>query len=307
MRIERDDQLRQAAAIASVAVAFTLILAKLAVWVASGSVALLSSLIDSTLDAFASIMTLLAVRHAARPADRSHRFGHGKAEALSALAQAAFVLASGLILTWQALRRIIHPETVMADAASLAVMAGSILLTGALLLFQRWVVKRTNSVAIAADRLHYTGDLMMNLSVIAALLLTQYFSEPLIDPLFALGVALLWFVQSWRIGRDAVDLLMDRELPKALRDEIETVIRGVEGVRGVHDLRTRSTGTQVAIIAHIELDGEINLHRAHSITDRIEAALEEGWPGADVTLHQEPVGLADERLDNRIAAGRSGG
>lgn len=296
---------RRIAARASVTVALTLILAKFWAWMESDSIALFSSLIDSTLDAFASVLTLIAVAHAERPADRSHRFGHGKAEPLSALAQSAFVLASALIIVWQATRRLIHPEAPADAGDGIAVMAGSLLLTGGLILLQRHAIRRTASVAIDADRLHYSGDLMMNLAVIAALALTQWTGWTMIDPLFAIAIAGVWLIGAARIGRQAIDLLMDRELPKATRGEIETVIRTVPGVRGLHDLRTRSTGSAIHIIAHLELDGEINLHRAHSIADAVEAALTEHWPSADVTLHQEPAGLADERLDNIIAAGRN--
>src|ERR687897_574537 len=180
-------RLNHYAAVASVGVAATLICAKLAIWVITGSVAMLGSLVDSGLDAIASIVTLISVRQAAQPPDRAHRYGHGKAEAIGALIQAGFVLGSAFFLANEALRRLITPQPIAQSGIGIAVLLFAILLTAALIGFQRFVVRRTGSIAISADSLHYRSDLLMNLAVITALVLTEATGWPRLDALFGLA------------------------------------------------------------------------------------------------------------------------
>jgi ferrous-iron efflux pump FieF len=295
--------LNEVAAIASLGVATLLILAKLLAWLVTDSVAILTSLVDSGIDALASLVTLVGVRQAAQPADRAHRFGHGKAEPIAALAQAAFVAGSALILASEAIQRLIAPQVVSHAEVGIMVMALAIVLTVGLIAFQRHVIRRTGSIAITADRLHYRSDLLMNLAVIVALVLTQATGWPFFDPLFALAIVLLLVHGAHGVGWRALDMLMDRELSQSDRARIEGLAASHPQSRGVHDLRTRRAGSDVFIELHLELDGRLELARAHAVTDEIEGLIGQAFPEADILIHQEPAGLEDERLDARIDAG----
>ncbi|MCW2236573.1 cation diffusion facilitator family transporter [Azospirillum canadense] len=294
-------RLRRYATYASVSVSMTLIAAKLVAYLTTDSVSLLSSLIDSSTDLMASVVTLLGVRTALRPPDEAHRFGHGKAEALAALAQAAFIGGSALFLTIEAVRRLLRPEPVGEGLVGVAVMLLSIVLTAGLITFQRHVIKSTGSVAIGADRLHYSGDLLMNTAVIVAILLTTWTGIGAFDPLFGLGIAAFLLYGARNVGMEALNVLMDRELPEEERARITALIAAHAEVRGMHDLRTRSTGVSAFIELHLELDPMLTLTAAHDITDCVERELRDAFPNAEVTIHQEPAGLDDERLDRRIA------
>jgi ferrous-iron efflux pump FieF len=295
-------RLTHLAAVASVGVAATLICAKLVIWVITGSVAILGSLVDSGLDAIASIVTFISIRQAAQPPDRAHRYGHGKAEAIGAFVQAGFVLGSALFLASEAVRRLINPQPIEQSGLGIAVLLLAILLTAALLGFQRFVVRRTGSIAIQADSLHYRSDLLMNLAVIAALVLSEATGRPIIDPLFGVGVVLVLLYSAFGVARHALDMLMDRELPAEQRAYIRRLALEHPGAHNVHDLRTRRAGADVFIELHLELDGELSLEQAHDLTDEVEARIRAAFPGADIIVHQEPAGLADERLDAQIAA-----
>lgn len=302
MAVSKAERLRRRATYASVVVAITLIAAKLVAYLLTGSVSLLSSLIDSTTDLLASVVTLLGVSQALKPPDPVHRYGHGKAEALAALAQSAFVTGSAVFLTIEAINRLFNPQPVADGAVGVAVMVLSIALTAVLVTYQRHVVRRTGSVAIGADRLHYSGDLLMNTAVIVALVLAPITGFTRLDPLFALGISAFLLYGAWGIAAHALDVLMDRELPQEERDRIKRIVGEHTKARGLHDLRTRSSGTGVFIELHLELDSDLPLGDAHTITDDIERRLRDAFPCAEITIHQEPAGLEDERLDNRIAA-----
>ncbi|MCW2247145.1 ferrous-iron efflux pump FieF [Azospirillum fermentarium] len=297
------ERLRRRATIASVAVAFTLITAKLVAYLMTGAVSILSSLVDSCTDLMASLVTLYGVRHAMKPADPAHRYGHGKAEPLAALAQAAFVTGSAVFLGVEAVHRFTSPQPVEDGAVGVGVMVLSIALTAVLIAYQRHVVTRTGSIAIGADRLHYSGDLLMNSAVIAALVLTTWTGIPAVDPLFALGIAAFLVYGAHGIARDALNVLMDHELPEAARQRITAAVLEHRAVRGMHDLRTRSTGTGVFIELHLELDPALPLTRAHDITDAVERDLKTRFDPAEVLIHQEPAGLRDDRLDERVQGG----
>lgn len=286
--------LRRATVIA-VVVAGSLVLLKLGAWLVTGSVALLGSLIDSLLDVAASAVNMLGVRQALVPADREHRFGHGKAEPIAALGQAAFIAGSAAFLTIEAIDHVAHGRTVTAGASGIVVMGISILATIGLVLYQRSVIRRTRSVAIAADSLHYAGDVLVNCAVIVALLLTDWLGWSLADPIFAFGIAAYVFWSAARIGRQALDLLMDREFPEANRQRIRSIAMGHPEVRAVHDLRTRSSGPQDFIQFHLELDGAITLAEAHRISDAVEASVIAAFPGAEVIIHQDPAGIEEPK------------
>jgi ferrous-iron efflux pump FieF len=296
-------RLNRLAALASVAVAGVLILAKLIAWLITGSVAILSSLVDSCIDALASVVTLVSVHHAARPADLAHRYGHGKAEPMAALLIAAFLAGSALVVAVEAVARLlVRPQPVAFGELGIAVMLAAILLTGLLLLFQRHVVRRTGSIAIGADQVHYATDLATNLAVIAALALTIATGWPYFDPLFACAVVAMLLSGAAGIGRRAFDMLMDRELPEAERARILELATRHPRTHGVHDLRTRQAGRDVFIELHLELDPDLPLAHAHDIAHEVEDAIRDAFPEADILLHQEPAGLEDERRDALIAA-----
>ncbi|AWK85633.1 cation diffusion facilitator family transporter [Azospirillum thermophilum] len=299
------DRLRRYATYASVSVAGTLIAAKLVAYLMTESVSILSSLIDSSTDLMASIVTLLGVRHALRPPDEAHRFGHGKAEALAALAQAAFIGGSAVLLSVEAVRRLIRPEAISEGTVGIAVMLLSILLTAGLIAFQRRVQAATGSVAIGADRLHYSGDLLMNATVILAILLTGWTGIAAFDPLFGIGIALFLLNGARGVAREALNVLMDRELPEGERARIVELVTDYPGVEGMHDLRTRSSGTGSFVELHLELDSRLTVDQAHDITDGVEALLRRTFANCEVMIHQEPAGLKDERLDDRIRGAKA--
>jgi ferrous-iron efflux pump FieF len=290
------------AAVASVSVAAILICAKLVIWIVTGSVAILGSLIDSGLDAIASIVTFISIRQAAQPPDRAHRYGHGKAEAIGALVQAGFVLGSAFFLANEAIRRLISPQPLEQSRLAIAVLLIATVVTALLIAFQRFVIRRTGSIAIRADSLHYRSDLLMNLTVIAALVLTEATGLSVIDPLFGLAIVVLLLYRAFGVARQALDMLMDRELPAEKRAYIRRLALEHPKARNVHDMRTRRAGSDVFIELHLELDGDLKLEAAHAITHEVEGRIRSAFPEADIIVHQEPAGLKDARLDAQIAA-----
>jgi ferrous-iron efflux pump FieF len=283
-------QLMRRATYASISVALVLIIAKAIAWGMSGSVSMLATLIDSTLDALASLVNLLAVRHALSPADKEHRFGHGKAEALAGLAQATFITGSAAFLLLESGRRVINPVPVEAYTLGISVMLFSIAATVLLLAYQRHVIRKTGSTAISADALHYRTDLLVNASVILALWLSVR-GWPGFDALFAIAIALYILYSAWEIVKQAFDHLMDRELPDADRQRISEIARTHPEVRGMHDLRSRRAGTATFIQLHLELDDELPLLQAHRISDEVEDSLLESYPGAEIIIHIDPVSV----------------
>ncbi|HEY1796153.1 MAG TPA: cation diffusion facilitator family transporter [Stellaceae bacterium] len=290
---ERARRLRTRATYAALAVAVVLIAVKLAAWLGSNSVALLSSLIDSLVDAAASVVNFIAVKHAMSPADREHRFGHGKAEPLAALGQSAFLVGSALLLLAEAAQRLMSPQPVENGLAVIVVMVFSTIAAAGLVAFQRHVVGLTRSLAIGADEIHYRGDVILNLAVIAAIVLSTWLKLPLLDPIFGAGAG-IWII--WRaigIMRLSLTQLMDQELPDEERAHIRGIAERHPGVSAVHDMRTRVAGPTAFIQLHLEMDGSMNLLRAHEITDGVEAELREAYPAAEIIIHQDPAGLEE--------------
>jgi ferrous-iron efflux pump FieF len=280
---------------ASVATATVLILAKVVAYLMTDSVSLLSTLLDSLLDVAASLLNLFAVRHALTPADREHRFGHGKAEPLAGLGQAAFITGSAIFLLFEASQRLITPRPLHNTEVGIGVMLFSIVATLALVAFQRQVIRRTGSVAIKADSLHYLGDLLVNGSVIVALLLEAHLGWPGIDALFGVGIALYIVFTAWQIARASLDMLMDRELPDEDRRRIREIALRQPRVLALHDLRTRAAGPNVFIQLHLEMDGALSLLEAHAAADAVEVDLMEAFPGAEVMIHEDPAGVPEPR------------
>jgi len=287
--------LMRRATYASVAVATILIGAKLFAYLMTDSVSLLSTLLDSLLDAAASLVNMVAVRTALTPADAEHRFGHGKAEPLAALGQSAFIAGSALFLLVEAGNRVVNPSPIQNSGIGLAVMVFSIAATFLLVLYQRRVIRMTNSVAIRADSIHYVSDLLVNGAVIAALLLWRQFGWALADPIFAASVGVYILFTAWRIARGSLDLLMDRELPDSARHRIREIALANPVVRDLHDLRTRSSGQATFIQFHLELDGAMALTQAHAVSDEVEDAILMEFPGAEIIIHEDPAGVPERR------------
>lgn len=294
------ERLKKYATIASVCVAITLIFAKLAAWLATGSVALLTSLVDSTIDLLASVVTMLGVTKALRPPDHDHRFGHGKAEPLAALAQAAFIIGSSVLLGYEALGRFFHQTLVENISIGYVVMIFAIILTLVLVQFQTYVTKRTNSIAIAADRMHYYGDAAINIAVIAAFILQELTGLYWVDPAFALGIAFAMIYSASRVGREALNILMDKELPLSDREKITAAALSCEGVLGLHDLRTRTDSGRAFIEFHLELPQNMTLLHAHAVTECVISRLKTDYADASITIRQDPVGIKEARLDEQI-------
>lgn len=286
-------RLVRSAGFASVAVAVTLVAIKVFALAATGSVAMLSSLADSFLDLLASLVTLFAVRFALEPPDREHRFGHGKLEAIAGLVQACVILGSAAYVAVQAIERLLAPAPVTAAAVGTGVMLVSLALTIALVLFQRHVIRQTGSMAVGADKLHYQADVLTNIAVLIAIVLSSGLGWHRADPLLGLIVVLVILASVRAIVLNALDVLLDRELASSERSEILGIARAHAEVLGVHDLRTRTSGTHDFIQFHIELKPEISLSRAHEITEAVQAAVTGRFPRAEVIIHADPYGIDD--------------
>ncbi len=273
---------------ASVGTASFLALLKLYAWFVTEAVSLLATLVDSLLDICASLITFVAVRQALVPADSEHRFGHGKAEPLAALAQSAFIAGSALFVLVEAAGRLYAPEAVHDPEIGYIVLAIAIAASLALTLFQGYVARRTGSLAIAADRLHYASDLLVNLAVILALVIADSLSWPAADPLVAIAVGLFILHSAYRLARSALDMLLDRELPDEQRALIKNEIEATPGLKGWHDLRTRASGPMVVVQLHIELEGSMPLAESHRIAEDLELRIATALGQAEVIIHQDP-------------------
>ena len=284
-------RLMRGAAIAAVAVSAVLVVLKAAAYIVTGSVAMMASLADSALDLFASSINLFAIREALTPADREHRFGHGKAEPLAGLAQGAFIAGSATFLVVESIGRMVSPRPVDRAPVGLAVMIVSIAAVLGLVLYQRLAVARTGSVAIRADRIHYIGDLLTNIGVALGIVLSARFGILIADPIVGLAVAAVLAASAWNVFRQSYDQLMDRELPDAERERIKGIVRAHRDVRNLHDLRTRAAGICKFVQLHIELDPTISLTRAHEVSDEVENEILAAFPDAQVIIHQDPAGV----------------
>ncbi|MEK6541259.1 MAG: cation diffusion facilitator family transporter [Pseudomonadota bacterium] len=282
------------AAMASVAMAMMLVGIKgWAAW-ATGSTAMLGSLADTALDLVASIITLIGVRLAAQPADDQHRFGHGKAEAVVALIQVILISISALGIGWRAIDRFRSGDIAAAPEAGIAVSIIAITATLALLAYQRVVIRRTRSVAIKADHLHYQSDLALNGAVIVALILEGYLGLHGADPAFGLLIALWLLYGAWRTTSDVLDQLMDKEWPAERKLAFMDVALRHPEARGIHDLRTRTSGAHDFVQFHLWVRPDMSVTEAHGVMDRIEADLAVDFPGVEILIHPDPEGHTDE-------------
>jgi ferrous-iron efflux pump FieF len=288
-------RLNRSAAVASIVVAALLVAIKgWAAW-STGSTAMLGSLADTALDLVASLVTLAGVWVAAQPDDEKHRFGHGKAEALSAVFQVTLIAISALSLGARALEQLVAGARTEAAGEGIAVSLAAIGATLALLAWQRHVIRRTGSLAIATDHVHYQSDLLLNLAVIAALAFDQYLGFAGADPLFGLGIAIWLGWGAWRASQRAIDQLMDKEWPQEKRDRFVAVLARHPDLKGVHDLRTRTSGNRDFVQFHVWVDPNMTVRAAHRVMDDIEARLHKEFPELEILIHPDPEGLIDEQ------------
>lgn len=287
-------RLTRSAALASMVVALLLVGLKIwAVW-RTDSTAMLGSLADTALDLVASLSALAGVTIAARPADDSHRFGHGKAEALAAMFQVTLISLSAFGLAVRAVQQWLSGGRVAGADEGIAVSAIAMLATLVLLWWQRRVIARTGSVAIATDHLHYKSDLALNLAVIAALVLDRYAGLGGADPLFGLAIAAWLGWGAWHAAGEAIDHLMDREWPEERRTAFLEVLARHPQLRGVHDLRTRTSGTIDFVQFHAAVDPQMSVAEAHRLMDELETWIEAEFPGVEVLIHPDPSDLQRE-------------
>lgn len=288
------------AALAGVATAlFLLLLKTYAAW-ATGSVAMLGSLADTALDVLASLITLYGVRLAAAPADEGHRFGHGKAEALAALAQVALITVSAIGIGWRALEQWLEGSEPAAAEYGIGVSLIAIAATLGLLWYQRRVLARTGSVAIEADHVHYQSDLLLNAAVIAALVLDQYVGLAGADPVFGVAIALWLLLGAWRASARAIDQLMDKEWPEEKRQRFIAAASRHPELKGMHDLRTRTSGADDFVQFHVWVDPDMTVAEAHRVMDEVEQKLAREFPGCEILIHVDPEGQVDQP-DNPLA------
>ncbi len=293
----RNKNLKRWVTFTSVSVAFILILSKIIGWYLTGSVSVLSSLADSFMDFFASLLSLFAVRQAMKPADNHHRFGFGKIEALAALGQAVFIFLSVLYVAYEAFMHLKNPHPITKPLVGVVVMGVSIVLTLGLVWFQNYVVKKTHSLAITADSMHYKADMFLNLGVLVSVLFSAIFGMYWVDGAIGLLISGYIFYTSISIARKSVYILMDRELESEKKQEIVRIIKEHPLVLGLHELKTRSSGTKDFVQVHIELDGNMPLKEAHQVVYDLEKALLKEFPTLHLTIHQDPSGLKETHVE----------
>lgn len=298
---ERYTFLVKLAAFAATTTALLLVVLKLYAWFVTDASAMLASATDSILDLFASVMNVIILRYALAPADDEHKFGHGKAESLAGLVQAAFVLGSALLLVFNGVDRVINPQQVVRTEVGIWVSVIAIVMTLLLVVIQRYVIAKTKSVAISADALHYQSDLLLNLGVLLALFLSQgYWLQA--DGVFTVAVGGFLIVGASRIIWISIHQLMDHELTEQELERIKQIVLQHEGALGLHELRTRQAGQNKFIQFHLELDDNLSLLEAHSIGEAIEQEIIKALAPCEVFIHHDPSSVVGEELANNEKA-----
>lgn len=285
--------LTQRAALASISMALFLVALKSWASWGTGSVAMLGSLADTALDLIASLITLFGVRWAAMPADEEHRYGHGKAEALAALVQVILITVSAMGIIWRATDRLMSGRPTEGLELGIGVSIVAIVATFALLGYQRYVIKKTGSVAIMTDHVHYQTDVLLNVSVIAALLLDQLMGWRLADPLFGFAIAAWLMYGAWGAASHSVDQLMDREWPEEEREAFLAAAQEYPELAGLHDLRTRTSGEHRFVQFHVWVPGDWTVAEAHERMDAVEEKLQHRFPRTEIIIHLDPEGHTD--------------
>ena len=284
------------ASTSAVVAALLMLLVKTYAWALTDSASVLATLADSVFDIAASLINLFVLRYSLTPADNEHRFGHGKAESLAGLMQAAFIIGSAILLIFHSVGRLSHPTRITNLDVGYSAILVTLVITLILVTIQSLALRKTNSVAIKADSLHYKGDILMNLGVLFALVLNQQ-GIVTIDAWVAVAIACYLMFGAVQIGRESLDSLMDKELPDDVHAQVLALAKGVELVNGVHDLRTRQAGGTIFIQLHLELDDDLSLLQAHQIGDKVEALLTEFKPNADVLIHLDPMSVVSSPKD----------
>lgn len=303
----QDGPLKILASNISVLTALVILAIKVYGYMETSALSFMAGILDSAIDAIASTLLAFAMVKSVQPPDRDHRFGHGKAEGLAAFLQSLFILGSGVLLVIQTFFRSQDPQPISETPLGIVLTLVVLVLTALLVAFQIYVIRQTGSIGITADSMHYKGDFLLNMGVLVTLALTHYMQTPVIDMAFALGVAGFFFYMGGQIAKSGLDMLMDRELSQKKRDTIIDIVDNHPEARGIHDLKTRQSGGDVFIEFHLEMDGVLSLQKAHDITHKVESIIQETFPDAIVTIHQEPAGIDDDRLDDIIKSKKNKG
>jgi ferrous-iron efflux pump FieF len=287
----REERAKVRAAQLSILAAAFLITLKTGTGFLTGSISVWASLLDSTMDIFASLINFFAVRAAARPADEDHAYGHGKAESLAGLFQALVIAASGLFLVWEAARRVIAPHPTSSEVIGIGVMLIAILVSAGLVVHLRRVARDTESPALLSDSLHYATDIYTNSGALVALVIVLLTGWLIVDPLISIGIAFYILWSAFGVGREAIDALMDKRLPLDVDEQIASIVDSFhdQGVLGFHNLRTRRSGSEKFIDLHLEIERDKKLEDAHAVTVRVLRAIEAAIPRAHVHIHTDPA------------------
>jgi ferrous-iron efflux pump FieF len=288
--LEKQKKLMKSAGRASVVVAVVLVVVKVIAWNQTASVSIFASMIDSGMDALASLINLIAIKFSLEPPDKEHRYGHGKAEAVAGLGQASFIAGSAVILLLNVINRIIYPRDLVKVDLGMIVMAFSLFLTISLVIYQRYVVKKTNSTAIKADALHYFTDILANGATLVALFLATK-GWLVVDLIVGFFIGIYILRSAWSIVRESWNILLDRELPDELKKRISDVIISHAAVKGFHDMRTRQAGIVSYVQFHLELDDELTIIEAHDISDEVEDLMKTNFPSTETIIHIDPQSL----------------
>lgn len=293
-------RLKKAAAVAGVSLAILLSVIKFIAFFKTNSLAIFSSFIDSVTDLFASLISFVAVYFSTKPATRDHRYGYGKTEALSALLQAMFVGISGVFVIIDGIKRLIYPVDIIKIDIGVGIMIFSIVMTIALVCFQTFVANKTKSLAIKADRAHYTVDFLTNSTVVISLLLVCFFEFSYFDVVAALFISVYLLYSACGLAKEAIALITDTELPADVRQNVESIVKNSKGILGMHDFRTRSLGDIYYFELHLEIDGNLSLFEAHKLSASVEKKILKIYPKSQVLIHQDPAGIKETRLDHEI-------
>lgn len=297
---EQNNLLKESAAFASVSLAIILALIKFYAFLKTDSLAVFSSFVDSITDLFASMVSFIAVYFSTKPATSNHRYGYGKTEALSALLQAVFVGVSGFFVISDGIKRLIHPVEIMQTSFGVWIMLFSIFATFLLVVYQTYVANKTQSLAIKADRAHYTVDFLTNSAVVISLLLVHFFGFVYFDVIAALFISSYLLYNAYDLAKEAIEMITDKELPGEIRKNIEKIVKNCKGVYGMHDFRSRNLGDAYYFELHLEMDGEISLSEAHELSSVAERKILEAYPNSQILIHQDPIGVDEMRLDHKI-------
>ena len=294
-----DARLTQSAAIFSIIVAAILILSKGVAWVDTDSASILASFADSSFDIIVSLINFFAIRFAFSPADKEHPFGHGKAESLAALMQSAFIAGSAFVLLLHASERLIHPKPIESWQLATWVMVISLILTIVLVMYQRWVYKKTGSLAVKADSAHYFGDILATVAVIAALLGGQW-GIVWLDPLVAIVIVFALLKSAFDIGKEALNMLMDHALEPEVAEMIKKLVASNAEILDCHDIKTRQSGNIQFIQIHLDFSAHVSLYHAHTQGEWLVGEIVKQFPRADVLIHHDPIEHKEMNTHHRV-------